>query len=114
MCTLYENIKSICDNKGVTGGKMCSDLGVSRSILTGLKNGTKKTISADTAQKFADYLGVSVDRILGAENEKSSTPEGAELDADTILLREIWDSADQEERDALLAMARMLKARRTK
>jgi transcriptional regulator with XRE-family HTH domain len=79
MCTLYENIKSICDNKGVTGGKMCSDLGISRSILTGLKNGTKKTISADTAQKFADYLGVSVDRVLGVENEKSSTPEGMEL-----------------------------------
>lgn len=114
MCTLYENIKSICDNKGVTGGKMCSDLGISRSILTGLKNGTKKTISADTAQKFADYLGVSVDRILGVENEKSSTPEGMELDAETIQLKEIWDSADQEERKALLAMAEMLKARRNK
>ena len=114
MCTLYENIKSICDNKGVTGGKMCSDLGISRSILTGLKNGTKKTISADTAQKFADYLGVSVDRVLGLENEKSPTPEGMELDAETIQLKEIWDSADQEERKALLAMAEMLKARRNK
>ncbi len=94
MCTLYENIKSICDNKGVTGGKMCSDLGISRSILTGLKNGTKKTISADTAQKFADYLGVSVDRVLGVENEKSSTPEGAELEFTDMELLNAYKVAD--------------------
>lgn len=46
--------------------------------------------------------------------EKSPTPNGVELDAETIELREIWNSADQEEREALLAMAKMLKARRNK
>ena len=58
---------------------------------------------------------LSVDRVLGSEQkEKSPTPEGAELDEETIELREIWNSADQEEREALLAMAKMLKARRNK
>lgn len=115
MCTLYESIKSLCDSKGIKGGKMCVDLGISKSTMTDLKSGRRSGISMDTAQKIADYFGVSVDRVLGSEQkEKSPTPNGVELDAETIQLREIWDSADQEEREALLAMAKMLKARRNK
>lgn len=115
MCTLYENIKMLCDEKGVKPGRMCIDIGISKSILTGLKNGTKKNIQTDTAQKIADYFGVSVDRVLGAEQkEKPLTADGEGLDKETIQLREIWDSADPEERKALLAMAEMLKARRSK
>lgn len=115
MNTLYENIKSLCDEKGVSGGKMCLDIGASKSLMTGLKMGRTKTINMETAQKIADYFGVSVDRVLGSEQkEKNSTPEGMELDAETIQLKEIWDSADHEERKALLAMAEMLKARRNK
>lgn len=80
MCTIYENIKELCDLNGIKPGKMCTDTGMSKSILTGLKNGTKKNIQTDTAQKIADYFGVSVDCILGSsENKKSSTPEGMEL-----------------------------------
>ncbi|MBQ7908474.1 MAG: helix-turn-helix domain-containing protein, partial [Elusimicrobiaceae bacterium] len=66
-------------------GKMCTDIGISKSILTGLKNGTKKNIQTDTAQKIADYFGVSVDRVLGSEQkEKSPAPEGVELTEDQI------------------------------
>lgn len=80
MCTIYENIKTLCDQKGIKPGKMCTDTGMSKSILTGLKNGSKKNIQTDTAQKIADYFGVTVDRVLGAgQNEKSPTPEGVEL-----------------------------------
>ena len=80
MCTIYENIKVLCDEKAIKPGRMCTDIGISKSILTGLKNGTKKNIQTDTAQKIADYFGVSVDRVLGSEQkEKSPTPEGAEL-----------------------------------
>lgn len=69
MCTIYNNIKSLCDERGVKPGRMCVELGMSKSILTGLKNGTKKNIQTDTAQKIADYFGVTVDRVLGAEKK---------------------------------------------
>lgn len=115
MSTLYENIKSLCEEKGVSGGKMCLDIGASKSLMTGLKMGRTKSINMDTAQKIADYFGVSVDRVLGSEQkEKPLTAAGEGLDVETIQLKEIWDSADQEERKALLAMAEMLKARRNK
>ena len=115
MGTLYESIISLCNDKGIKGGKMCVDLGISKSTMTDLKSGRRTGISMDTAQKIADYFGVSVDRVLGAEQkEKPLTVAGEELDEETIQLKEIWDSADQEEREALLAMAKMLKARRNK
>lgn len=80
MCTIYENIKHLCEQKGIKPGKMCTDIGISKSILTGLKNGTKKNIQTDTARKIANYFGVSVDRVLGAENKKNlAPPEGNEL-----------------------------------
>lgn len=71
MSTLYESILSLCTEKGIKGGKMCVDLGFSKSLMTGLKNGTKKGITAETAQKIADYFGVSVGRVLGTEGDKS-------------------------------------------
>ena len=85
MCTIYENIKVLCNEKGIKPGRMCTDIGISKSILTGLKNGTKKNIQTDTAQKIAEYFGVSVDRVLGSDQkEKSPAPEGVELDSKLI------------------------------
>ena len=115
MGTLYESIISLCNDRGIKGGKMCVDLGISKSTMTDLKSGRRTGISMETAQKIADYFGVSVGRVLGSEQkEKSPTPEGMELDEEAIQLQEIWNSADKEERKALLAMAEMLKARRNK
>ena len=80
MCTIYKNIQELCVNHGIKPGKMCVEIGISKSILTGLKNGSKKNIQTDTAQKIADYFGVSVDRVLGSEQkEKSPTRDGVEL-----------------------------------
>ena len=80
MSTLYESINSLCKERGIKGGKMCVDIGISKTTMTDLKSGRRSGISMDTARKIADYFGVSVDRVLGSEQkEKSSTPEGAEL-----------------------------------
>lgn len=113
MDTLYDNLLSLCREKGITGGKMCTDIGLSKSLMTGLKKGRRSSISTETAQKIAEYFGVSVDRVLGSDQkEKSPAPEGVELDKATLELLEIWKSGDDSEREFLLANARMLKARR--
>ena len=72
MGTLYENIISLCNERGIKGGKMCTDIGMSKGILTDLKMGRQTGISATNAQKIASYFGVSV----GQETEKAPTPEG--------------------------------------
>ena len=70
METLYERITSLCRKKGITGGKMCTDLHMSKGTLTDLKMGRQTGISAAKAQKFASYLGVSVEYLLGEEEKK--------------------------------------------
>ena len=73
MCTLYDRITELCKAKGVSGSRMCLDLGLSKSTLSDIKSGRKKGISTSTAQKMASYLGVSVDYLLG-EEEKEKAP----------------------------------------
>lgn len=76
MGTLYENIIGLCEEKGIKGGKMCTDIGMSKGILTDLKMGRQAGISATNAQKIASYFGVSVGYLLGEEEkeEKEEKP----------------------------------------
>lgn len=69
MCDLYERIVELCKKKGVSCSRMCSDLGLSKSTMSELKAGRTKSISTVTAQKFAIYLDVTVDELLGNEPE---------------------------------------------
>lgn len=70
MVTLYERLCHLCKQKGVSGGKMCADLGLSRSVMSDLKSGRKKGFNAEIAQKIALYFGVSVAYLLGEEENK--------------------------------------------
>lgn len=99
MCTIYNNIKSLCDERGVKPGRMCVELGMSKSILTGLKNGTKKNIQTDTAQKIADYFGVTVDRVLGAE--KAPATEGEGIKYTDFELLQAYHDADPRTKEAI-------------
>ena len=70
MATLYDNIIALCESRGIKGGKMCTDTGISKGLLTDLKMGRRSGVSAVTAQKIANYFGVSVGYLLGEEEEK--------------------------------------------
>lgn len=108
MCTIYNNIKSLCDERGVKPGRMCVELGMSKSILTGLKNGTKKNIQTDTAQKIADYFGVTVDRVLGAEKE-TAVPKDVGLSPMESQLMEYVRALTDGQKKMLLAQLQALK-----
>ena len=73
MGTLYERIITLCKEQGITGGRMCTDLKMSKGTLTDLKMGRQKSLSAEKAQKIASYLSVSVGYLLG-EDEKKEQP----------------------------------------
>lgn len=75
MATLYERIHFLCEQKGIKGARMCTDLGFSKSLMTDLKMGRKKGVNADTAQKIASYFDVSVGYLLGEEDKKEKAPE---------------------------------------
>jgi transcriptional regulator with XRE-family HTH domain len=79
MCTLYDRIQDLCKKKGVSGSRMCLDLGLSKSTLSDIKSGRKKGVSTVTAQKIASYFGVSVGYLLGEEEQKNKPTDNGEL-----------------------------------
>lgn len=69
MGTLYENIKELCEEKGIAPSNFGAEITGSKAFMTELKKGRKKGVSAETAKKIADYFGVSVDRVLYGKRE---------------------------------------------
>ena len=100
MSNLYENIKELCDEKGVKPGKMCTEASVSKRLITDLKMGRKKTVHVETAQKIADYFGVPVDRVLGAEKETAAQKDDGQKYTDFELLQ-AYHVADDRTKEAI-------------
>lgn len=97
MGTLYENIKTACDEKGISVSKLCVDLGYSKSNMTNLKKG-QATMNSERLARFASYLGVTVDELISqkakidpAENEVDLQDEFEKLkkkiESSTILFK---------------------------
>ena len=80
MGTLYENIIALCEERGIKGGKLCTDIGMSKGILTDLKMGRQTGISAVNAQKIASYFGVSVGYLLGKEEKDAKKEQSTDFD----------------------------------
>ena len=103
MGNLYETIQTLCVEKGVRPGRMCTELGLSRGLMTDLKMGRKKSLSAPTAQKIASYLGVSVARLLGEQDI---------LDAVDIAFYDDFKELDEDQKQTLRDMVRLMRQRR--
>lgn len=80
MGNLYDTILALCESRGIKGGKMCTDIGISKGLLTDLKMGRRTGVSAVTAQKIATYFGVSVGYLLGEEEKDIKKEQPTEID----------------------------------
>ena len=99
-----------------TGADLCEFLGASSGVYS--QWNTRRTKPRNSKlPAIAEYLGVSVADLLPDEDpsagiKKGHIREDGGEDNETAELREIWSSADENERRDLLEMARMLKSRR--
>lgn len=62
MFSLFEKIKELCQNRGISINSLEETLGYSRNTIYSMKN--KKT-NAERLQEIADYFNVSTDYLLG-------------------------------------------------
>ena len=108
MGTLYENIIELCEEKGIKGGKMCSDIGMSKGILTDLKKGRQAGISAANAQKIASYFGVSVGYLLGEEEKEKKPTEDDELSDNMKQLIDFVKTVPDDKVDLVLKLMRTI------
>ena len=106
MANLYETIETLCNQKGIRPGRLCADLGLSRGLITDLKMGRKKGVNAETAQKIATYLGVSVGYLLGQESAADV------LDQVDVAFYGDFKELNEEEKSAVRDMVRIMRQRR--
>lgn len=104
MCNLYDRIKKACQDKGITVSAMCVNLGMSKSVLSDLKSGRKKTLSADTLARIAAYLQVSADQLLGK-------PQQDILDQVDVAFYGEFKELDEAQRQTVRDMVRLMRQR---
>lgn len=112
MCTLHSRIIELCKEKGVSGSRMCLDLGMSKSTLSDLKSGRKKSFTADTAHRIATYLGVSVAYLLGEEENGEKKEQPIEIDGLSDELTELIEhlkTLPEDKIQMLLQVAKSIK-----
>ena len=104
MATIIEIIDQLCLEKGIKGSKLCDDIGISRSTLTELRKGRAKTLSIKNANKIANYFNVSVEYLLGT-NEQKEIPadKGSEdEDDDFVVLARHMKKIPEKERQRII------------
>ena len=75
MSEMYERIKELCKQKGISVSKMCSELDITRSCLSELSTGRTETLSAANTAKIAGYFGVSVGFLMDGQQKSSAYEE---------------------------------------
>ena len=112
MCTLHSRIIELCKERGISGSRMCLDLGMSKSTLSDLKSGRKKSFTAETAHKIASYLGVSVAYLIGEEEKDAKKEQPTDFDGLSDELKELIERLKELPEDKvqmLLQVARSIK-----
>ena len=107
MGNLYEKIQILCTQRGIRPGRLCDETGLSRGLMTDLKMGRKKSVSAETAQKIAAYFGVSVGYLLGQSDTASDV-----LDQVDVAFYGDFKELDEEQKETIRDMVRVMRSRR--
>ena len=78
----FNRLKQLCDEKGISVYRACTDIGLNRSAVAKWKSGGKP--NGTTASKLADYFGVTTDYLLEQTNEKTPGEEPRTVSDDDI------------------------------
>ena len=115
MGEMYNRIVALCKERGIKPGRVCTDTGLSRGMMSDLKMGRTKELSAKNTKIIADYFGVTTDYLLaGEETKKAPTGEGERTVSDDDIKFALF-GGDGEITDAMYdevkRFARMVKLR---
>lgn len=111
-----ERIKPLFESSGMTDKDIEEALNLPRGVIYKWGIGKNKSYKRFIPE-IAKYFNVSADYLMGLDSpsagiKKDPIPKDEAEDSETAELRDIWGSADENERRDLLEMARMLKSRR--
>ena len=67
----FNRFKALCDEKGISVYRACTDIGLNRSAVAKWKSGGKP--NGTTASRLADYFGVTTDYLLEQTEQRAPT-----------------------------------------
>lgn len=109
----YDNYLRLCNTIKKKPSTVAVELGLSKSLVSRWKRGGG--ISDATAQKVADYFGVTVDELTGEEKKEKADPQTEiGLDETTKRLIAVAKDGTQEEIDKIIEYAAFLRSQRDK
>ena len=118
MGEMYNRIVALCNERGIKPGRVCADTGLSRGMMSDLKMGRTKELSAKNTKIIADYFGVTTDYLLtGEKTKKAPTQEGEReitLDDFTYAMQNEYKNLTDADKQILLSMAKQLDDARKK
>lgn len=109
----FDRLKELCDAKGISTYKACTDVGLNRAAVAKWKGGSQP--NGATAVKLAEYFGVSVDYLLG--NEKAPTDNGGRrIDLQDVDVGFYGDFVElsEDDKETVRDMVRIMRERRSK
>lgn len=98
-------VRELREAKGMQQKALAIDLCVSQPTVSDWESG-RKVPSAKSTQKLADYFNVSIDYLLGRNEEQPAPREGDGLTVEQMELVKLFESAPAALRAAALAVLR--------
>ena len=96
MANLYKKIEDLCEAKGISVGRMCSEIGIHRSVLGNLSSGKSKTLSTKTLHLISSFFNVQIEYFLDlGEPDPSDIPPEPPVSKHQILFALFGDVADE-------------------
>lgn len=86
MSILYKTIAELCESRGISGYRLCKNIKIQPSLLTDLKMGRIKSLSAENLSKISNYFGVSMEYLLGKEQKENAPDELSLTDEERRIL----------------------------
>ena len=110
----FDRLKKLCDERGISTYKACTDIGLNRAAVAKWKNGSVPT--GTTAAKLADYFGVTTDYLLGKDTEKAPTEAGERdiLDDVDVAFYGDFKELNEDEKETVRDMVRLMRQRKEK
>lgn len=109
----FDRLKELCDAKGISTYKACTDVGLNRAAVAKWKGGSQP--NGATAVKLAEYFGISVDYLLGKEKAPTENSERkVDLkDIDIGFYGEFMELSEDDQ-ETVRDMVRIMRERRNK
>lgn len=95
-----QNIKLLCEKKGVKPTNACKESGVGTSFISDINRG--QTPSVAKVQMLADYLGVTTSELLG-ETKKPTVQDDGLTEAEQALM-DLFRQLTPEQQDMVIRM----------